>query len=114
MKSIKNKATENHTTTGDNLVAACGLYCADGMLILVKHYIGKGKQVEGLSIAKCTCKLADLEKFSYEYDGVQYVTFECAKMKSPDNFGRDYTLYVSKKEETEGESTSKKAAKKAV
>jgi len=27
MKSIKNTATEKHTTTGKNLVAACGLYC---------------------------------------------------------------------------------------
>ena len=84
------------------------------MKTFVKHYIGKGKQVEGLSIAKCTCKLADLEKFSYEYEGIKYVTFECAKMKSPDNFGRSYTLYVSKKEESEGEPTSKKAAKKAI
>jgi len=76
-----------------------------------KFYIGKGKQVEGLNIAKCTCRLEDLEKFSYEYDGVKYVTFEVAKMKQADNFGRDYTLYVSKKEEAERE--SKKASKKA-
>jgi len=76
-----------------------------------KFYIGKGKQIEGLNIAKCTCHLEDLQKFSYEYDGVKYVTFEVAKMKQADNFGRDYTLYVSKKEEAEGE--SKKASKKA-
>ena len=84
------------------------------MKTFVKHYIGKGKQVAGLTISKCTCKLADLEKFSYEYGGVKYVSFEVAKMKTPDNFGRDYTLYVSKKEEPEGEPDSKKAAKKAV
>jgi len=79
-----------------------------------KFYIGKGKQVEGLNIAKCTCRLEDLEQFSYEYDGVKYVTFEVAKMKQADNFGRDYTLYVSKKEETEeAERESKKASKKA-
>jgi len=65
-----------------------------------KFYIGKGKQVEGLDIAKCTCRLEDLEQFSYEYDGVKYVTFEVAKMKQADNFGGDYTLYVSKKEES--------------
>src|SRR5659263_604114 len=78
-----------------------------------KFYIGKGKQVEGLNIAKCTCRLEDLEKFSYEYYGVRYVTFEVAKMKQADNFGRDYTLYVSKKEEAERESnkTSKKTNK---
>ena len=78
-----------------------------------KFYIGKGKQVEGLNIAKCTCRVEDLEKFSYEYDGVRYVTFEVAKMKQSDNFGRDYTLYVSKKEESEeAERESKKASKK--
>ena len=76
-----------------------------------KFYFGKGKQVEGLNIAKCTCRLEDLEQFSYEYDGVKYVTFEVAKMKQADNFRRDYTLYVSKKEEAERE--SKKASKKA-
>jgi len=79
-----------------------------------KFYIGKGTQVEGLDIAKCTCRLEELEQFSYEYDGVKYVTFEVAKMKQTDNFGRDYTLYVSKKEETvETENKSKKACKKA-
>ena len=51
--------------------------------------------------------------FSYEYDGVRYVTFEVAIMKQADNFGRDYTLYVSKKEESEeAERESKKASKK--
>jgi len=35
-------------------------------------------------------------------------------MKQADNFGRDYTLYVSKKEETEeAERESKKASRKA-
>jgi len=71
------------------------------MKTFVKNYIGKGKQVAGLQIAKVTCKLEDLQKFAYEYDGVSYVTFEVAKMKTPDNFGRDYTGYVSQKEEVE-------------
>jgi len=31
------------------------------MKIFKKFYIGKGKQVEGLNIAKCTCRLEDLE-----------------------------------------------------
>jgi hypothetical protein len=71
------------------------------MKTFVKNYIGKGKQVAGLNIAKITCKLEDLQKFAYEYDGIHYVTFEVAKMKTPDNFGRDYTAYVSTKEEAE-------------
>lgn len=49
----------------------------------VKNYIAKGKQVAGLSIAKVTCKLEDLQKFAYFFDGIEYVTFEVAKMKQP-------------------------------
>jgi len=71
------------------------------MKTFVKNYIGKGKQVAGLQIVKVTCKLEDLEKFAYEYDGTRYVTFEVAKMKSTDSFGRDFTAYVSHREETE-------------
>ena len=80
------------------------------MKTFVKNYIGKGKQVAGLSIAKVTCKLEDLVKYAYEYDGIEYVTFEVAKMKTPDNFGRDYTVYVSQKEEVEEPQSKKKDA----
>ena len=80
------------------------------MKTFVKNYIGKGKQVAGLSIAKVTCKVEDLVKYAYEYDGVEYVTFEVAKMKTPDNFGRDYTVYVSQKEEVEEPQSKRKDA----
>ena len=81
------------------------------MKTFVKNYIGKGKQVAGLQIVKITCKLEDLQKFAYEYDGIEYVTFEVAKMKTPDNFGRDYTVYVSQKEEAEEPQTKRKDKK---
>ena len=45
--------------------------------------------------------MEDLVKYAHEYDGIEYVTFEVAKMKTPDNFGHDYTVYVSQKEEVE-------------
>ena len=90
------------------------------MKTFLKNYIGKGKQVAGLQIVKITCKLEDLQKFAYEYDGTQYVTFEVAKMKTPDNFGRDYTVYVNQKEESEApkskskdKESSRKPAKKS-
>ena len=67
----------------------------------VKNYIGKGKQVAGLEIIRVTCKLEDLQKYARFFDGIQYVTFEVAKMKQPDNYGRDYTVYVSQEEVTE-------------
>jgi len=69
------------------------------MKTFVKNYVGKGKQIGDLQIVKVTCKLADLEKFAYEYDGIRYVTFEVAKMKAKDNFSRDHTCYVSHRED---------------
>jgi hypothetical protein len=32
-----------------------------------------------------------------ERDGIKYVTFEVAKLKEPDKFGRTYTCYYSKR-----------------
>ena len=53
------------------------------MKTFVKNYIGKGKQVAGLSIAKVTCKLEDLQKFAYFFDGV-----ECNyRLKTAQHFG---------------------------
>lgn len=62
-----------------------------------KIYIGKGTQVPNLQIAKVTLKLEEVEKIAYERDGVKYVTFEVAKLKEPDKFGRTYTCYHSQK-----------------
>lgn len=61
-----------------------------------KHYIGKGKQVEGLQIAKVTCKLDDILKHTHEYKGEVYICFEVAKMLNTDKFGNDFTVYVNK------------------
>lgn len=69
------------------------------MSTFIKHYIGKGKTVGELQIIKVTCKIEDLVRYSYEYDGVKYVSFEVARMKSPDKFNRDHSVYVSQKEE---------------
>jgi hypothetical protein len=41
-----------------------------------------------------------------------YVTFEVAKLKEPDKFGRTYTCYISKKVETVNEPAPKKASDK--
>jgi hypothetical protein len=62
-----------------------------------KIYIGKGTQVPNLQITKVTLKLEEIEKIVYERDGVKYVTFEVAKLKEPDKFGRAFTCYYSKK-----------------
>ena len=80
------------------------------MKTFVKNYIGKGKSVQGMQIVRVTCKLEDLQKYARFFDGVQYVTFEVAKMKQTDNYGRDFTVYVSQEEEAT-EAQTKKADK---
>lgn len=69
------------------------------MSTFIKHYIGKGKTVGEMQIIKVTCKTEDLVRYSYEYEGVKYVSFEVARMKSPDKFNRDHSVYVSQREE---------------
>jgi len=62
-----------------------------------KVYIGKGTQVPNLNIARVTLKLEEVQKIAYDRDGVMYITFEVAKLKEADKFGRTYTCYYSKK-----------------
>lgn len=62
-----------------------------------KIYIGKGTQVPNLQITRVTLKLEEVQKIAYERDGVWYVTFEVAKLKEADKYGRQFTCYFSKK-----------------
>jgi len=79
-----------------------------------KNYIGKGTQIEGLDIVRVTLKVEELLKVTHKYDGVEYLTFEIAKMQSKDDFGRTHTCYVSVKETVkEEESAQEKEARKA-
>ena len=56
-----------------------------------KSYIGKGTAVAGMDIVKVTLKVEDLMKVTHEFNGVEYLTFELAKMQSKDDFGRTHT-----------------------
>jgi hypothetical protein len=76
-----------------------------------KNYIGKGTQVPNMTIAKCTVKVAEVLKFKHEFEGEEYITFEVAKMKEPDKFGRGYTVYCTTIEETEEEKPAPKKRK---
>ena len=78
-----------------------------------KIYIGKGTQVPDLQIAKVTLKLEEVEKIAYERDGVKYITFEVAKLREPDKFGRAFTCYYSKRVDQNEEPASKKTGKKS-
>ena len=79
-----------------------------------KNYLGKARQVEGLRIIKVTLKVADILKFAHNYEGEDYISFEVARMQKPDQYGRQYTVYVNSlvehQEEHSKETPSKRNA----
>lgn len=66
-----------------------------------KHYIGKGTQVNDLDIVKVVIPMEDALKATFEKNGITYLSFEVAKMKSPDKFNRTHTCYYQTKEQSE-------------
>lgn len=80
------------------------------MTTFEKHYIGKGKQVEGLDIVKITLPVEGLEAAVFEKEGVKYLSFEVAKLKNPDQYGRTHTCYYTEKVFTP-DAKDKKSAK---
>ena len=73
-----------------------------------KVFIGKGRQVPNMQIAKVTIPLEKLMEIAYEKEGVKYCTFEVSKLKEADAFGREYTVYYSKLVADAQESAPKK------
>ena len=79
-----------------------------------KNYIGKGTRHETLDIVKVTLKVDELLKYQHEYNGEQYISFELARLQTPDKFDRTHTAYVSTMEdEPEKTSAPKKKVRKA-
>lgn len=70
------------------------------METFVKNFIGKGKKLKDLEIVRVTLKLEEIERFQYQYGETKFLTFELAKMKSSDAYGRDYCAYVSTRAES--------------
>ena len=64
-----------------------------------KTYIGKGKQVENKNIVRVTLNFNELEKFTYEYEGQRYLTFELSQLRQADKYGKTHTAYISEKAE---------------
>ena len=71
------------------------------MTTFEKHYIGKGTQVNDLDIVKVVIPMDQILKATFVKDGITYVSFEVAKMKSPDKFNRTHTCYYQTKETSE-------------
>jgi len=66
-----------------------------------KTYIGKGTQVKDLNIIRVSISKETLEQIlknhMVDYDGKEYLVFEVASLKEPDQFGKTHTAYISKK-----------------
>ena len=83
-----------------------------------KNYIGKGRPQQAElfgsdSLVKVTLKMSQAQSFIFEKDGEKYLSFQIAKMKKADDFGRTHTCYVSTKEaEAQAEIGGTKKSKK--
>ncbi|MDO6437064.1 hypothetical protein Q4534_06590 [Cyclobacterium sp. 1_MG-2023] len=66
-----------------------------------KTYIGKGTQVKDLDIIRVSISKETLEEIlkdhMVDYDGNEYLVFEVASLKEPDQYGKTHTAYISKK-----------------
>ncbi len=61
-----------------------------------KNYIGKGTTSEKFENGvKMPLKVEDLLKFQYTFKAEKYITFEVARMKKPDKYGRTHNAYVT-------------------
>lgn len=66
-----------------------------------KNYIGKGTQVKDLDIIRVSISREKLEEIlknhMVDYEGNEYLVFEVASLKEPDQYGKTHTAYISKK-----------------
>ncbi|SHM88455.1 hypothetical protein SAMN04488057_104221 [Cyclobacterium lianum] len=66
-----------------------------------KSYISKGTQVKDLNIIRVSISKETLEEIlkdhMVDYDGKEYLVFEVASLKEPDQFCKTHTAYISKK-----------------
>jgi hypothetical protein len=76
-------------------------------------YIGKGTQAKDLDIIRVSISKANLEQIlkdhMVDYDGNEYLVFEVASLKEPDQYGKTHTAYISKKVDAPKGGKAKKA-----
>jgi len=82
------------------------------MKTYTKNYIGKGKQVNGtMDIVRVVIPVEEAMKTVFEKNGISYLSFEVAKMKEADKFGRTHTVYYQTREEVEDTPVEQKPKK---
>ena len=63
-------------------------------------YIGKGSQVKDLNIIRVSIPKETLEEIlkdhMVDYDGNEYLVFEVASLKEPDQYGKTHAAHISK------------------
>jgi len=67
------------------------------MTTFEKHYIGKGTKLENLDIIRVVLPAEGLDAAMFEKNGIKYLSFEVAKLKEADKFGRTHTCYFQTK-----------------
>jgi hypothetical protein len=91
------------------------------MTTFEKHYIGKGTKLENLDIIRVVLPAESLDAAMFEKNGIKYLSFEVAKLKEADKFGRTHTCYFQTKvyadnpvqdEPVEQKKANKKSSKK--
>ena len=60
-----------------------------------KVYIGKGTQVEKMDIVRVSIKVTDALNCLHKFEGEHYLTFEVARLQTPDQYGKTHTCYYS-------------------
>jgi hypothetical protein len=63
-----------------------------------KNYIARGRQNGKFDIVSFTVALDLLQEIAHDYKGKTYVSFEIAKLRTPDENGKTHTLYQYIKE----------------
>lgn len=69
-----------------------------------KIYLGKGKSVGDYDMVNFSICVSDIPKDKiFEFEGKKYLKLTIARMKQPDKYGKEYTIYLDeykpKKEE---------------
>ncbi|MEX2592882.1 MAG: hypothetical protein WD426_08905 [Anditalea sp.] len=81
-----------------------------------KTYIGKGTQIKDLNIIRVSISKETLEEtlrdHMVEYEGREYLVFEVAVLKEPDQYGKTHTVYISKKTAAPKKGSSRKKEQK--
>lgn len=73
-----------------------------------KHYLGNGQEVvtgngKVLDIVKVVLSVEEIMNYVHTYKGEEYVSFEVARMKSPNDYGDTHTVYHTTFEDVEEE-----------